>query len=67
MTCVRCAAPLTFNESGLNRKFNAGAGALCIHCLAQKLNASEERLKEKMEEYRKAGCLYFSRTEAKKL
>ena len=67
MNCVRCAASLTYDEGGLNRKFNAGAGALCIHCLAEKLNVSEERLKEKAEEYRKAGCLYFSRTGSKEL
>lgn len=67
MTCVRCAATLTYDEGGLNRKFNADAGTLCIHCLAQKLNVSETRLKEKMEEYRRAGCLYFSRTGSKEL
>ena len=62
MTCVRCAASLTYDEGGLNRKFNAGEDALCIRCLAEKLGASEARLKEKAEEYRRAGCLYFSRT-----
>ena len=64
MNCVRCASSLTYDESGLNRKFNAGGGVLCIHCLAAKLCVTEERLREKMEEYRRAGCLYFSRADS---
>ena len=64
MNCVRCNALLTYDEGGLNRKFNAGEGALCMHCLALKLHVSEKRLQEKIIEFQKAGCLYFSRSDS---
>ena len=60
MNCVQCGRALSYDEHGLNKKFNAGGGFACIHCLAQKLDVSVERLKEKMEELRRAGCLYFT-------
>ena len=60
MNCECCNRPLTYDEHGLNRKFNAGGDLLCIGCLATALDVKEERLREKMEELRKAGCMYFS-------
>lgn len=62
MNCAECDHELTYDECGLNRKFNTGKDLLCIRCLAGRLDVTEERLKEKMEEFRRAGCLYFSRT-----
>lgn len=61
MNCSHCNRELTYDECGLNRKFNTDGNLLCIRCLAKRLDVTEERLREKMEEFRKAGCLYFSR------
>lgn len=63
MNCAQCGRGVTYDECGLNRKFNAGKDTFCIRCLAKRLDVTEERLKEKIEEFRKAGCLYFTRTE----
>lgn len=59
MTCKHCEKPLSFNECGLNKKFNANSDPLCIDCLAEKLSVSRQRLEEKIEEYLAAGCLFF--------
>lgn len=59
MTCAKCKKPLSYNERGLNEKFNQSAPALCIRCLAEKLDVTEERLREKIAEYLRAGCLLF--------
>ena len=64
MNCAGCGRSLTYDEHGLNKKFNAGGAFLCIKCLAASLSVTEERLKEKMEELRKAGCLYFTQHKA---
>ena len=61
MNCARCSRPLVYDECGLNRKYHAGTDMLCISCLADALGVTEARLQEKIEEFRKAGCLYFSR------
>ena len=67
MNCTRCSRPLTYDECGLNRKFNAGRDMLCIGCLAQALGVTQERLQEKIEELKKAGCLYFTRREEREI
>lgn len=59
MTCTRCASPLTFNELGLNAKYNP-QGTLCIRCLAEKLDVPPSRLAEKIEEFLRAGCKMFA-------
>ncbi len=60
MTCAHCGKPLTYNELGLNKKYNgAKDGALCLGCLAQKLDVPQERLLEKIAEFLRAGCLLF--------
>lgn len=61
MNCAHCGHGLTYDEYGLNRKFNSGKDLLCISCLAKRLDVTEVRLKEKIEEFQRAGCLYFSR------
>ena len=61
MNCAHCGRGLTYDECGLNRKFNTGDDLLCISCLSRRLDVTEERLREKIEEFQKAGCLYFSR------
>lgn len=60
MTCSRCGDPLTFNELGLNAKYNPQGGKLCLACLAQKLDVPPERLREKIEEFLRAGCKMFA-------
>lgn len=60
MTCAVCGKALTFNELGLNAKFNANAGRLCLDCLARKCGVPRERLLEKIEEFRRAGCVMFT-------
>ncbi len=59
MKCARCSAGLSYNELGLNKKYNPAGGALCLGCLAAKLGVSEARLREKIEEFLRAGCLLF--------
>ena len=58
MNCV-CGKPLTYNEMGLSKKFLADGEALCLQCLSVRLNVSEKRLKEKIEEFLRAGCKLF--------
>lgn len=60
MNCEKCEKALTFDEYGLDRKYNGGK-PLCLGCLAQKFGVSEERLKEKIEEFRASGCLMFAK------
>ncbi len=60
MTCERCGGALGDDALGLNRKYNPGRGWLCKGCLAKKLGVTEQRLDEKIEEFRRAGCMLFS-------
>lgn len=59
MTCP-CGKALTFNEMGLDKKFNGGI-PLCETCLAKKLGVTGQKLREKAEEFRRAGCLFFTK------
>ncbi len=64
MTCARCGKQLSYNEIGLNKKFNANAKQpLCIDCLGEKLGVEKRRLEEKIEEFLRAGCLLFVKAE----
>lgn len=58
MTCA-CGKELTYNEAGLSKKFLAGGEHLCMRCLSERLNVSEERLREKIGEFLRAGCKLF--------
>ncbi len=58
MKCTVCERELVFNEMGLSRKF-AGGVPYCMTCLSEKLHVTEERLREKIEEFLRAGCLMF--------
>ena len=64
MTCVRCGKPLTFNELGLNAKYNPQEEKFCLACLAQKLDVPPGRLREKIEEFLRAGCKMFAEERA---
>ena len=59
MTCLKCGKPLTFNETGLSKKYNAGE-PLCLFCLAEKLAVPPERLREKIAEFVRTGCAMFT-------
>lgn len=60
--CYRCNAELTADEIGIYRKLiNRGAEEyLCIPCLAEELKISEDEIKKKIEQFRKAGCTLFN-------
>jgi uncharacterized protein YlaI len=61
MNCKVCGKSVTYDETGLTKKLiDRGATQfLCLSCLAKMFDVSESRLKEKTEEYRRAGCLLF--------
>lgn len=59
MTCP-CGKSLVQNEVGLSKKFLSSGEMLCLSCLAKRLDVSEERLKEKIAEFLRAGCAMFT-------
>lgn len=60
MLCKHCKRPVSYDEMGLNKKLirRDAEEFFCLCCLSKKLNVSEERLREKTEEYRRAGAFY---------
>ena len=59
MTCARCQKSLSYNELGLNKKYNGASNELCIDCLADKLGVTSARLREKIAEFLSVGCQLF--------
>ena len=61
MTCERCGRELTSDDVGLTRKLidRQAKEFLCISCLAERFHASEERLAEMAESFRRMGCSLF--------
>lgn len=59
--CFNCGASLSNDEIGIYKKaVNRGAVQfLCLDCLAKKLYCSREMLLEKIEHFRKSGCVLF--------
>lgn len=59
--CIKCQKTLTSDEIGLHKKLvNRGATEyLCMQCLAERFNVSEEFLKRKIQEFRMQGCTLF--------
>ncbi len=59
--CIKCGGKLTQFDIGLHRKLiNRGATEfMCIPCLAKKFKVTEERMWEKIEEFRDWGCTLF--------
>ena len=59
--CFRCGEPVSADEIALNRKLiSRGVQSfLCIPCLALEFGCTEERLREKIQEYKHIGCLLF--------
>ncbi len=60
MSCARCGRGLTFNELGLNAKYNPQDKKLCIGCLAEWLDVPRVRLEEKIKEFLRIGCAMFA-------
>ncbi len=59
--CVRCGRTLTSDEIGLSKKLTGRATTkyYCITCLAADFGVTEQRLREKIEEFRAEGCTLF--------
>ncbi len=60
--CFKCGAPLTRDDMGAHKKLiNRGSAEfMCIPCLAEYFKVSEELVRQKVEEFRKAGCMLFT-------
>lgn len=62
--CVKCRKALTPDDIGASKKLiNRGMtnDFLCVSCLAEKYGVTEERIREKIEEWRENGCLLFAK------
>ncbi len=62
--CEKCQRFLGADDIGASKKLiNRGMteGFLCIHCLAEKYGVTDERIIEKIEEWRQSGCLLFAK------
>ena len=59
--CMKCGRVLTYDETGIHKKMiNRGATEFfCLTCLAKETGSTEERLRERIEHFRKQGCLLF--------
>lgn len=66
--CYSCGKVLTEDEIGLHKKLvNRGAESfLCLSCLAEKFECPQQRLLEKIEEFRGMGCTLFSQKHEKR-
>jgi hypothetical protein len=60
--CRDCGAALSGDDLGASKKFlGRGAGVhICIPCLAARLNVREGLLRQKIEDFRAAGCILFA-------
>ena len=58
---MKCGRKLTFDEIGIHKKMlNRGATEFyCLTCLAEHIGVTEERLQERIEHFRREGCLLF--------
>lgn len=61
-TCMRCGAPLFYDDMALYRKMvlRNATEFLCLDCLAVDLNTTREKLEALIDYYRKSGhCTLF--------
>ncbi len=65
MNCMKCGRELTGDEVGMHKKMiHRGATEfMCLSCLAEFYQCSEELLRRKMEQFRRMGCTLFSQKE----
>lgn len=59
--CMKCGRVLTLDEAAIHKKMiNRGATEyFCLTCLAEYTESTEEQLQERIEHFRKQGCLLF--------
>ena len=59
--CLRCGAPLSFNDIGATKKFiNRGAEEFfCLDCLSAELEVPRGLLDKKIEHFKRQGCTLF--------
>ncbi len=60
--CMKCGKELLPDEIGLHKKI-VGKGAtefMCLPCLAVYFDCSEELLYQKIEQFKKMGCMLFA-------
>lgn len=60
--CTECGRELVPDEIGLSKKLinRAATKFYCISCLARDFGVTEQRLLEKIEEFRAEGCTLFA-------
>ena len=61
-TCAGCGRTLTADEVGLYRRLisrSAERDFLCLTCLAAHFGCDEALLRDKIRQYREAGCTLF--------
>lgn len=61
-TCASCGAPIGPDEVGANHKLSdpKKIGYLCLACLSLEIGADEQKLRKRIESWKKMGCLYFT-------
>ena len=59
--CCSCAQRASRDVVALNKKLlgRSTRGVLCLTCLAQYLECTEDDLRQRIEEFREAGCTLF--------
>ena len=59
--CKKCGRELTNDEIGIHKKMiNRGdTEFFCLTCLAEETDSTEERHRERIEHFRRQGCLLF--------
>ena len=60
--CRDCGAPLVPDEVALSRKLTGAENGQfrCLSCLAVFFGCSTDRLREKIAQFRRQGCLLFA-------
>ena len=61
MECIHCGKKLNHIDIGAHKKFiNRGSTEfMCKSCLAKEFNVSESLIDEKIEHFKKQGCVLF--------
>ncbi len=64
MKCMKCGRELTDDEVGMHKKMvhRSATEFMCLTCLAEFYQCSEELLHKKMEQFRASGCVLFATT-----
>ena len=59
--CEFCGSRMSRDETALNRKLNGleTEEFLCLHCLAEELDVTEQDLRNKIEDFKESGCKLF--------